>query len=133
MKQTSASHPRAANCFRATSMPARIFSAVIPGGSAGSEKSTVSGSYPTSRIRVMNPSSNFRLRASPLLLRGASSNPAKFLEDSLLILRRDADPGVAGRHLDGSVHRHGPDLDPAALQCEGRATVERRWHRIVQA
>ena len=32
MKPTSASHPRAANCLSATAIPARIFSAVIPGG-----------------------------------------------------------------------------------------------------
>ena len=36
----------------ATAMPALIFSASKPGGRAGSEKSTVSGFWPTNNIRV---------------------------------------------------------------------------------
>src|SRR4029077_15900690 len=54
MKPTSDSHPRSLNCFSATAMPARTFSAVIARGNAGSEKSTVSGSRPSSKIRVMS-------------------------------------------------------------------------------
>src|SRR5215813_7488174 len=39
----------------------------------------------------------------------------KLLEHRLLILRRDADSGVAYRDLNGPVHRFRPDLNAAAL------------------
>src|ERR1700675_3171202 len=45
--------PRSAIFATATVMPALIFSALKPGGSEGSEKSTVSGFWPTNSIRVM--------------------------------------------------------------------------------
>src|ERR1700720_1079620 len=45
--------PRSAIFATATVMPAFIFSALKPGGSEGSEKSTVSGFWPTNSIRVM--------------------------------------------------------------------------------
>src|ERR1700733_8325928 len=53
MKQFSVSQPRPFISASANLMPARIFSAVMPGGSAGSEKSTVAGSRPTSRTRFI--------------------------------------------------------------------------------
>src|SRR5262249_60751481 len=40
------------------------------------------------------------------------------LEALLLILRRDADAGVADRHLDARLPGHGRDVDAAALRCE---------------
>src|ERR1700675_3307817 len=46
--------PRSAIFATATAMPALIFSASKPGGSEGSEKSTVSGFWPTNSIRVMS-------------------------------------------------------------------------------
>jgi hypothetical protein len=45
-------HPRSPIFATATAMPALIFSALKPGGMAGSEKSTVSGFWPTNNIRV---------------------------------------------------------------------------------
>src|SRR6266849_2875576 len=40
---------------------------------------------------------------------------AELLEDRLLVLCRDADPGVRDGHLDGAVRGPRPHLDPAAL------------------
>src|SRR5271155_5691813 len=51
--QVSHCHPRSSIFARATAMPALIFSASKPGGRAGSEKSTVSGFWPTNKIRVI--------------------------------------------------------------------------------
>src|ERR1700720_462376 len=45
--------PRSAIFATATVMPALIFSALKPGGREGSEKSTVSGFWPTNSIRIM--------------------------------------------------------------------------------
>jgi hypothetical protein len=54
MKQFSACQPRSAMSASAAFTPASIFSAVMPGGSAGSEKSTVAGSKPTNRTRFIS-------------------------------------------------------------------------------
>src|ERR1700733_14096414 len=51
--QVSPCHPRSSIFATATAMPALIFSASKPGGRAGSEKSTVSGFWPTNKIRVI--------------------------------------------------------------------------------
>jgi hypothetical protein len=48
--------PRCSIFWTATAMPALILSALKRGGSAGSEKSTVSGFWPTNRIRVIRVS-----------------------------------------------------------------------------
>src|SRR5215510_13489139 len=53
-------------------------------------------------------------QAGALLLGRAGPDLTELLEDGFLILRRDADTGVAHRDLDGPVHWHGPDVDPAA-------------------
>src|SRR5580693_6291263 len=53
MKQCSVSQPRPVISASASLIPAWIFSAVMPGGSAGSEKSTVAGSRPTNRTRFI--------------------------------------------------------------------------------
>src|SRR5580700_6210086 len=55
MKQFWACQPRAAKSASASSTPAWIFSAVMPGGSAGSEKSTVAGSRPINTTRFIDP------------------------------------------------------------------------------
>src|SRR5215471_4888061 len=55
MKQFWACQPRAAKSASASWTPVWIFSAVIPGGKAGSEKSTVAGSKPTNRRRFIDP------------------------------------------------------------------------------
>src|SRR5262245_14005342 len=39
----------------------------------------------------------------------------KLLEDALLVLRSDADAGVAHVDLDGPIHRHRPDIAAATL------------------
>src|ERR1700722_10852056 len=51
--QVSPFQPRSLICATATAIPALIFSALKPGGREGSEKSTVSGFWPTNRIRIM--------------------------------------------------------------------------------
>jgi hypothetical protein len=56
MKQFSACQPRSAMSASATFTPAWIFSTLMPGGSAGSEKFTVAGSKPTNRTRVISRS-----------------------------------------------------------------------------
>src|SRR6266436_6189129 len=48
------------------------------------------------------------------LVRGVA-HLAELLEDRLLVLRRDADPGVGDRHLDGAVRGQRTHVDPAAL------------------
>src|SRR5471030_1654644 len=48
--------PRSAIFATATAMPALIFSALKPGGSEGSEKSTVSGFCPTKRMLIISVS-----------------------------------------------------------------------------
>src|SRR6516225_2590330 len=53
MKQFWACQPRPAKSASASLTPAWIFSAVLPGGNAGSEKSTVAGSKPTNRTRFI--------------------------------------------------------------------------------
>src|SRR5262249_31135699 len=55
MKQLWACQPRAAKSASASVTPAWIFSAVMPGGSPGSAKSTVAGSRPTNTTRFMDP------------------------------------------------------------------------------
>src|SRR5215813_7793587 len=55
MKQFCACQPRPAKSASASLIPAWIFSAVMPGGNAGSEKSTVAGSKPTNRTRFICP------------------------------------------------------------------------------
>src|SRR5260221_1578544 len=52
-KQRSACHPRSDICCIPAAIPPRIFSASNPGGNAGSEKSTVSGSWPTNNTRFI--------------------------------------------------------------------------------
>src|SRR5271155_4307449 len=51
--QVSHCHPRSSIFATATAMPALIFSASKPGGREGSEKSTVSGFWPTNNTLVM--------------------------------------------------------------------------------
>src|SRR6516164_1767268 len=53
MKQRSPFHPRSVICLSASATPARIFSALIPGGKAGLEKSTfpVVANQQNSRLR----------------------------------------------------------------------------------
>src|SRR5476649_2496662 len=51
--QVSPCHPRSSIFATATAMPALIFSALKPGGRAGSEKSTVSGFCPTNNTLVI--------------------------------------------------------------------------------
>src|SRR5450755_2395697 len=46
-------HPRSLIFATATAMPALILPASKPGGSDGSEKSTVSGFWPTNKMRVI--------------------------------------------------------------------------------
>src|SRR3981081_4176557 len=53
-----------------------------------------------------------------LLLRGAGSDLTKFLEDRLVILRRDADAGVADRQVDRPVLGYRLHLDPAPFRRE---------------
>jgi len=53
-----------------------------------------------------------------LHLLGRRSHLPELLEDRLLVLRRDADAGVADRDLDGPVHGPAPDVDPAAIRGE---------------
>src|SRR5262245_65464115 len=55
MKQFCACQPRPAKSASASLIPAWIFSAVMPGGNAGSEKSTIAGSKPTNRTRFIGP------------------------------------------------------------------------------
>src|SRR5690606_20365221 len=56
-KHRSACHPRSDICFIPAAIPARIFSASSPDGNEGSEKSTVSGSWPTNNTRfILKPS-----------------------------------------------------------------------------
>src|SRR5690606_36711539 len=50
----SAFQPHSAIVATAISIPALIYAASKPGGMAGSEKSTVSGSWPTKSMRVMS-------------------------------------------------------------------------------
>src|SRR4030095_7036432 len=54
----------------------------------------------------------------------------ELLEDRLLILGRDADSGVADRHLDRPIHRRGPHLDPAALRRELDRVGEQIQHDL---
>src|SRR5262249_6545830 len=49
---------------------------------------------------------------------GGHPHLLELLENRLLILRRDTDPGVTDRYLHGAVHRFSLDLDPAALRRE---------------
>src|SRR5262249_12757329 len=63
MKQFWACQPRPAKSASAILTPAWIFSAVIPGGNAGSEKSTVAGSKPTNRTRFIDPPKRWRYSA----------------------------------------------------------------------
>src|SRR5262249_41459425 len=58
MKQFSACQPRSVISASASLTPAWIFSAVMPGGSAGSEKSTVAGSKPINTTRFIDPPRN---------------------------------------------------------------------------
>src|SRR5450432_3734077 len=51
--QLSPCQPRSLIFAIATAMPALILAASKPGGSEGSEKSTVSGFWPTNSMRVM--------------------------------------------------------------------------------
>src|ERR1700748_1965887 len=64
--QVSPCQPRSAILSTATAMPALILSALKPGGSDGSEKSTVSGFWPTNKIRVMRLILSKRSRLLPL-------------------------------------------------------------------
>src|SRR5690606_14377550 len=52
-RHRSACHPRSNICWIPAAIPARIFSASSPGGNEGSEKSTVSGSWPTNNTRFI--------------------------------------------------------------------------------
>src|SRR6266481_2984580 len=52
------------------------------------------------------------------LLRGAGAHLPELLEHRLEVLRRDADPRIADRHLDGLVVPHRRDLYPAAFRRE---------------
>src|SRR5215472_15484847 len=77
MKQFWACQPRPAKSASASLTPAWIFSAVMPGGNAESEKSTVAGSKPTNRTRFIDPPkprpysaesdrmTNFKAKAEP--------------------------------------------------------------------
>src|SRR5215471_15458593 len=77
MKQFWECQPRPARSASASFTPAWIFSAVMPGGKAGSEKSTVAGSKPTNRTRFIDPPkprpysaepdriTNFKAKAEP--------------------------------------------------------------------
>src|SRR4030095_15668735 len=51
--QVSPCHPRSSIFRTPTAIPALVFSASKPGGRDGSEKSTVSGFWPTKRMRVI--------------------------------------------------------------------------------
>ena len=53
IEQKAASQPRAFISDRVASIPAAIFSGVVPDGKSGSEKSTASGLIPIRRTRVM--------------------------------------------------------------------------------
>src|SRR4030095_3742871 len=53
-----------------------------------------------------------------LLLRRARPHLPALREDGLVVLRRDAHPGVDDRHVDGSVLGGGPHFDPAAFRSE---------------
>src|SRR5262249_45318316 len=55
MKQFWPCQPRASKSASTSLTPAWIFSAVMPGGSAGSAKSTVAGSRPTNTTRFIDP------------------------------------------------------------------------------
>src|SRR6185295_12256084 len=50
--------------------------------------------------------------------RRAGANLAEFLEHGFLVLRRDADAGVAHRYLDAIVVVRGRDADRSALRSE---------------
>src|SRR5207245_6806385 len=96
------------------------------------------------REREGRPAANFTLHADPapvqfdelaaesqpearslsLLLR--SPHLAELLEHGLLILRRNADAGIADRYLNRSIHRHRPQFDPSAL----RRGLEPLPHRV---
>src|ERR1700722_4350037 len=79
--QVSPCHPRSSIFATATAMPVLIISASKPGGRAGSEKSTVSGFWPTNNIRV--------IFFSP------SERPHGLLRN----YRRSDDPSDPGRNL----------------------------------
>src|SRR5580658_4786519 len=90
MKQFSVNQPRRFISASAHLIPAWIFSAVMPGGSAGSEKSTVAGSRPTSRTRLIGhppkaPRSDYRCYSR-------DSNPSNGRRDFRHILYRMALP-----------------------------------------
>jgi hypothetical protein len=53
----------------------------------------------------------------------------ELLKDRLLILGRDADPGIAHCNLNGSVHRLRPNLDSPPPQ-ERRATLAHEYHPV---
>src|SRR5262245_32291482 len=53
-----------------------------------------------------------------LVLGRTDPDLTELLEHGFLVLRRDADPGVADRHLHGSVYRHRPDLHLPAFRRE---------------
>ena len=53
-----------------------------------------------------------------LLARLVAPNLAELLEDGRLVLRADADPGVADRDLDRPFREPGLEADPAPLRGE---------------
>src|SRR5215467_8489346 len=75
MKQFWACQPRPAKSASTSLTPAWIFSAVMPGGKAGSEKSTVAGSKPTNRTRFIDPPRPVVLSASDGVQAGRKEPP----------------------------------------------------------
>src|SRR2546427_1258887 len=66
-------------------------------------------------VQLDEPAAKGHPESRPLLSRRAGSDLTELLEHRVLVLRRDADPGIADRHFDRPVHRRCPHLDPAAL------------------
>src|SRR5215472_2382016 len=94
MKQFSGCQPRPAKSVSASLIPALIFSAVMLGGNAGSEKSTAVGSKPINTTRFMEPSSE-RTRAE--------STHHTFPRSSSRMLPRCLYPRIVDPHI--SVHK----------------------------
>src|SRR5215831_18005862 len=73
MKQIWECQPRPTKSASASLTIAWIFSAVMPGGRAGSEKSTVVGSKPINRTRFIQPPRMPSLAQSPQVLAAVNS------------------------------------------------------------
>src|SRR5450631_4211647 len=90
-------HPRSLIFATATAMPALILPASKPGGSDGSEKSTVSGFWPTKRMRVIGllQSTGY---SEGLEMRSATKVVAQVIAVAVEALARGAKQDSPGSH-----------------------------------